>query len=240
MFRFNDIPKFLINLDKRQDRLEQVKKEFDYINWNFERYPAIDTDSYVGCGLSHKSVAKLALGRNYDYVMVCEDDIFFMPYMKNILPKIENELNTLNWDFFHLGPSIHRPMKSFSNYLISLSDLPPKDDSKHRGIYGTSAYILTKKTCEMLLSWDTNHFIENVGKQIPIDVYLDLVLYPNSNCFCPILPLVVQRDDFSNINKTNDRNFYTMTYNWNHYFPNQIPSEYLDYNNCIKLKKNES
>ena len=28
---FNEIPKFVINLERRPDRLESVKKEFDYI-----------------------------------------------------------------------------------------------------------------------------------------------------------------------------------------------------------------
>jgi GR25 family glycosyltransferase involved in LPS biosynthesis len=241
MFKFSEIPKILINLDRRSDRLEKVVNEFNYIKWGFERFSAIDTNSYIGCALSHQNIAKLALERNYDYVMVCEDDIFFMPYVNELIPNIESELNSLEWDFFHLGPSIHRPMKSYSNYLVSLSDLPPKNEHIHRGIYGTSAYILTKKACEILVNWDTNNIIENISRQIPIDVFMDLVLYPKLKCFCPTIPLVVQREDFSDINKTIDNNFYTLTYNWNLYFPEKIPTKYLNYKNCLEFKKkNES
>jgi len=29
--KFNDIPKFVVNLERRPDRLERVKKEMEYI-----------------------------------------------------------------------------------------------------------------------------------------------------------------------------------------------------------------
>ena len=58
---FNEIPKFVINLERRPDRLESVKKEFDYMGWNFERFNAVDTNSYEGCAYSHQEVAKIIL-----------------------------------------------------------------------------------------------------------------------------------------------------------------------------------
>ena len=46
--KFADIPKFVINLDRRPDRLESITKEMEYIGWDFERFAAIDTNSYMG------------------------------------------------------------------------------------------------------------------------------------------------------------------------------------------------
>lgn len=233
---FNKIPKILINLDKRKDRLEKSIKEFKYLGWDFERFSGIDTNSYIGCGLSHKEIAKLFLERDYKYLMVFEDDIFIMPYMKDLLPVVESELESIEWDLFHFGPSIHRPLKNYNSNLIDLSNPPPKDENKHRGIFGTTGLIYTKKVCELILDWDTNKHMNNINKTWPIDVYYDTVVYPMVKSFSPTLPFFVQGDDFSNINNTFDNNFYRMTYNWNLYCETQIPKEFLNINYCNKLK----
>ena len=46
--KFNEIPKFVVNLDRRPDRLEEITKEMKYLEWDFQRFPAIDTNSYMG------------------------------------------------------------------------------------------------------------------------------------------------------------------------------------------------
>jgi GR25 family glycosyltransferase involved in LPS biosynthesis len=38
-----NIPKFVVNLERRPDRLEKVKKELEYIGWDYEIFKAIDT-----------------------------------------------------------------------------------------------------------------------------------------------------------------------------------------------------
>ena len=53
---FNNIPKFLVNLDRRPDRLSSVTEEFEYMGWTFERFNAIDTGSYEGCGLWNRAL----------------------------------------------------------------------------------------------------------------------------------------------------------------------------------------
>lgn len=235
---FNEIPKFVINLERRPDRLESITKEFEYMGWDFERFNAIDTNSYEGCAYSHQKIAKIILERGYEYAMVFEDDVFFMPYVKKLIPLIEEELNNNEWYFFHFAPSIHRPLSKFSENLVDLTKLPPKDKDKHRGIFGTSGFILTKKACEYIVKWDTNEIIENSHIQIPIDEFLDRAVYPNMQSFSAKLPLVVQKQDYSDINKTIDSNFYIMTYNWNGYFPDKLDAKYMDYNKCLELRKN--
>lgn len=235
----NDIPKFVINLKRRPDRLEEVTKEFKYMGWEFERFDAIDTNSYVGCAYSHKEIAKIILERGYDYAMVFEDDIFFMPYTKESLPIIENELNNIKWSFFHFAPSIHRPLTKFNENLVDLTNLPPKDEVKHRGIYGTSGFILTKEACELIVKWDTNEIIENISIQKPIDEYLDLGVYPTIKSFCYKLPLITQKSGFSDINGTVDSTHYLMTYNWNVYVPDKLPGKYFEYQTCLLDREKE-
>jgi GR25 family glycosyltransferase involved in LPS biosynthesis len=235
---FNEIPKFVINLERRPDRLESVTKEFEYMGWAFERFNAVDTNSYEGCAYSHQQIAKLILERGYEYAMVFEDDIFFMPYIKKLIPLIEEELSKNEWYFFHFGPSIHRPLNRFSENLVDLTTLPPKDPDRHRGIFGTSGFILTRKACEYIVEWNTNVIIENSHMQVPIDEFLDRAVYPNIQSFSAKLPLAVQKKGYSDINKTIDSNFYLMTYNWNVYFPDKIEGRYMDYNKCIELRNN--
>jgi GR25 family glycosyltransferase involved in LPS biosynthesis len=56
----NQIKKYVINLNRRPERLEHIKKEFEYIGWDFERFEAIDLNSYEGCLQSHISIVKKA------------------------------------------------------------------------------------------------------------------------------------------------------------------------------------
>jgi len=231
---FSKIPKFVINLKRRPDRLKMVIGEFEYMNWSFERFDAIDTSSYEGCAYSHQSIANIILERKYEYAMVFEDDIFFMPYAKSLIQELEKELSEVEWDFFHFGPSIHRPLNKYSDNLIDMTNQPPKDPDKHRGVFGTSGFIIKPIACEYISKWNSNEYIENVHRQIPIDEYLDLAVYPNIKSFTAKLPLTVQRQGYSDINKTVDSNFFTMTYNWNVYMPFKLDEKYFNYQNCLK------
>jgi GR25 family glycosyltransferase involved in LPS biosynthesis len=235
----NSIPKFVINLDRRPDRLNKFQEEMTYMGWDFERFAAIDTNSYVGCALSYKTISQIILDRKYKYAIVFEDDIYFMPYAKSLLQDIEEQLfnTSINWDLFHFAPSIHRPLNYYNDYLLDLTNVPPKDNSKHRGIYGTSGFILTPKACEYIVEWDTNKFHHNSHQQVPIDQYLDEAVYANIQSLCGVLPIVVQRSGFSDINKTYDSNHYLMAYNWNAYCPSKLNSQMLDFNACQQLRK---
>ena len=84
----------------------------------------------------------------------------------------------------------------------------------------------------------SNNVIENAHKQIPIDDYFDRALYPRLQSFSSTLPLVTQKYDFSDINKTMDSNHYLMTYNWNVYCPDKLENKYLEYNKCVEMKNN--
>lgn len=240
--KIKDIPKFVINLDRRPDRLSDFDKEMKYIGWNYERFSAVDTNSYIGCAKSHQAISKIILDRNYKYAMVLEDDIFFMPYAKDVISTLDNILfnDSFIWDLLHLAPSIHRPLNKLNDYFLDLTNLPPKDESKHRGIYGTSGFILTPKACEYIVEWDTNKFLSNSHQQIPIDQYLDITTYPNIISISPHLPIVVQQDSHSDINHTYDNNHYLMTYNWNAYCPSKLSAQMFNSEYCKSLKNYEN
>jgi GR25 family glycosyltransferase involved in LPS biosynthesis len=236
---FNEIPKFVINLDRRPDRLESVTKEFNYMGWEFERFNAVDTKSYVGCAYSHQKIAQIILDRKYEYAMVFEDDIFFMPYFKSMIPTLEDDLTINKWGLFHFAPSIHRPLSKWSENLIDLTNLPPKKEN-HREVFGTSGFILTPSVCDLITKWNTNEVIENIHMQKPIDEFLALGVYPRIQSFSAKYPLITQKADFSDINQTFDSNHYLMTYNWNQYYPDKLDNQYFDFDYCFKLRNCEN
>ena len=237
--KLSELKKFVINLERRKDRLEHFKNEMSWIGWDFERFDAIDTNSYIGCALSHKKLAETCLNLDGDYFMFLEDDIFFMPYSKEQIEKCENELNNIDFDFFHLAPSLHRPVNNLTKNLLDITNLPNKDENKHREVFGTSGFILNKKTCEYILNWDTNKYIENSHRQLPIDEFLAKGVYPNIKAVSSSLPIITQINDFSDINGGVYNNHYTMTYNWNSYTENKLEGNLLDLNYC-KTKRNEN
>ena len=233
---FSKIKKFVINLERRNDRLTHFISEMKWMGWEFDRFNAIDTHSYIGCAQSHQRLAEMCLELEDEYFMFIEDDIFFMPNSKELISKCEKELNEIEFDFFHLAPSLHRPVNNITENLMDITNLPPKDETKHREVFGTSAFIINKKVCEYIVNWDTNKYIENSHRQIPIDEYLVKAVYPNVIAVSSALPIVTQIDDFSDINNGFYNNHYLMTYNWNHYTQNKLEAQHMDLNYCKRIR----
>lgn len=94
---------FVINLDKRTDRMEEFLNEFKKINIdisNLERFSAIykPENPCVGCTLSHLEVIKIAKERSYKNIIVFEDDFEFLVSGEIFHKNIENFFS-LNIDF---------------------------------------------------------------------------------------------------------------------------------------------
>ena len=108
--KFNEIPKFVVNLERRPDRLEHIQKEMDYMGWDYELFKAVDLNNHGGCTLSHTEIIKIAKERGYDSVMVIEDDCTFLPYSKDLINKIETESDDFDFGIINLGPTLNRPV----------------------------------------------------------------------------------------------------------------------------------
>jgi GR25 family glycosyltransferase involved in LPS biosynthesis len=69
----------LINLDKRADRLEESRIEFEKLNLDYRRISASNRpeDGALGCLESHCICLEQFLSTDQDVVMICEDDISF-------------------------------------------------------------------------------------------------------------------------------------------------------------------
>jgi len=106
-----------INLKKRTDRREQIEEDLNAYNLQYERFEAIETPGFgaVGCGLSHLSVLKLAKERNYENVLILEDDFTFL-VSKELLEdqlakffnlKLEYDVCMLSYNLLRQQPTQH-------------------------------------------------------------------------------------------------------------------------------------
>jgi GR25 family glycosyltransferase involved in LPS biosynthesis len=94
----------VINLDRREDRLEKISTQLDNLGITFERFSAIDgkaegIDPIVAGTMSHTQVWKKYQGKK---ILILEDDALFVD---NFNEKFTEVMQTLpsDWDIFYLG-----------------------------------------------------------------------------------------------------------------------------------------
>jgi len=225
-----NITKFIINLDHRTDRLEAIDKEFKFMEWEYERFPAVNTGCYNGCILSHIEVAKIAKERGLDCYMVFEDDAIFMPYIKKKLTEYNELLDKIEWDMFHFGPAFHSGVKKERKHapLVHLrNDIIADKHNGGREVLTTHAMLIKDTMYEDLINKG------EYGHQ-PIDEYMSRHLFKKYNCYCGDWPLASQIKGFSDINRTEDNTHYTIIYNWKQYVNNDLSASFYDLNSLKK------
>jgi GR25 family glycosyltransferase involved in LPS biosynthesis len=237
MLKFNEIPKFLVNLERRPDRLAEVKKELEYIGWEYEIFKAIDTGNHEGITRSTLEIIKIAKEKGYPRVMIIEDDIRFMPYAKDFLNKIEEQCGDLKFGVFNLAPTLDRPISKSVNYdlLLDMTNLPPKLEHQ-RDIYAANLIIYDESIYDKLFDIEVNPR----PYYYPIDEFVFKYIIKDHQSYSPILPIAPQSKGFSNIGNVEYSNFYMQTYNWNAYSPVKIPGQYMDEYSNQKIKENNT
>jgi len=103
---------FCINLDRRPDRWESVKKEFE--KWGItsvERYSAIDGNTIenntnilngeLGILETHYNLIKKCKDENLDTILVMEDDVYFTEKIKQIDEYMDSVPK--DWDLLYFG-----------------------------------------------------------------------------------------------------------------------------------------
>ena len=132
-----------INLNRRTDRKEQIEQELNSFGLSYERFEAIE-DNYgaVGCGLSHIEVLKIARDRNYENIIILEDDFTF-------LVSKEEFYNQLN-NFFNLKLEYDACLLSYN--LINSEQLQNNIVNKLLYAQTASGYIVNKKSYDKLIN----------------------------------------------------------------------------------------
>lgn len=189
---------FLINLDKRKDRLDRCNGIFEQNNVRnlVERFPGIvpdpsddipytkDTEKIkiplYGCLLSHINIIKRAKAEGLKSVLVLEDDVDFINI--DYIDKSVEQLKNKEWSLFYLGANTHVPLNKEDENLLVLK----KGFATHAVAYHESFY---------------DYFIQNFEQrniQI-IDVWLSDYGQENFKSYCTFPITAVQVSNHSDI-----------------------------------------
>jgi GR25 family glycosyltransferase involved in LPS biosynthesis len=189
---------FLINLDKRTDRLERCNQIFEKngVKDLVERFPGIvpslsedipytkDTEKIkvplYGCLLSHINIVKKAKEHGLKSVLVLEDDVDFINI--EYIDKSVDQLKDKDWSLFYLGANTHVPLKKIDENLLVLK----KGYATHAIAYHESFY---------------DYYIESFNrKKINIiDVWLSDYGQENYKSYCTYPITAVQISNHSDI-----------------------------------------
>ena len=187
---------FYINLDHRKDRRNQIESELNKMNLKYNRFNAIKHKiGIIGCGLSHLNLLKEAKKRNLKNILIFEDDFQFIVDKKTFWEKMNNFFNkNIDYDVLLIG--------------YNMKNSEPYDDEllKVLNSQTTSAYLVNNKFYDTLIeNWEEgNKLLEetNDREKYSLDIYWKR-LQPNNNWYAFKQRLGIQRESYSDIEKTN-------------------------------------
>lgn len=181
---------YVINLDKRQDRLANISAELYGYDIDFERWPATEHENgIIGLLESMKGLLRDAISKRYLNVMVLEDDAHFLaspkPFLESVFPQLPGD-----YHLFYLGLNlISRPTRLSENIL------------KVNSAYSTHSIVYSRAGMELTLAE-----LEK-GETIPFDILLMHRLQTLQKCYCTYPMLCTQTLSYSDIEKSHDRDW---------------------------------
>lgn len=127
---------YVINLDRRPDRMEKIAYDLKQLGIEFERFSAYDAvkeniEPYMGCTKSHLDIWKQSFGKR---VLILEDDAEFMENFQQRFDEVIQELPE-DYDVMYLGILVQK------NISI-VHDVGYKNWFKIDKTAGTHAYSL--------------------------------------------------------------------------------------------------
>ena len=140
---------YVINLDRRTDRLEEFQEEMDMLQLPFKRFPGIlKTPGTVGCGMSHLAILKEARDLGLKNVLIFEDDFMLQVSKDEFWGAVDDFFKTeKDYDVFLLAAWIKKKT-DHSDKLFRVQEAQ-----------GASAYIVN--------SWFYDPLIELYEETLP-------------------------------------------------------------------------
>jgi GR25 family glycosyltransferase involved in LPS biosynthesis len=151
---------YCLNLDRRPDRMERMRKRFDHFGIRFERIAAVDgktmSDSEykkhkmykkklskgeLACTLGHQRIYKDALEKGYERILVFEDDARFV---SNFLDRIQ-EITKFDWNLVLLTGN-QQKIPEVVNGFYRVNDYT----------WSTGAYAINNKCYKKILKYMDN------------------------------------------------------------------------------------
>ncbi|MHC6223633.1 glycosyltransferase family 25 protein [Pseudomonas sp. X10] len=132
---------FCISLKERTDRRELLLREFAGCGLSIE-FIVVERDSdnpERGCFDSHLKCAKLALERNYQRVLILEDDATLLTFEAQQVRQMNRFLARRDPELFYLGANLGKVWLTWSRGIARVR------------AKGTHAYMLNQNGCRQLL-----------------------------------------------------------------------------------------
>jgi GR25 family glycosyltransferase involved in LPS biosynthesis len=135
-----------INLDRRADRRELIEKQLHEYDISFERFSAIENSTFgaIGCGLSHIAVLEYAKEKQFNNILILEDDFEFI---------------VLKDDLYNYIKALCEPCIHYDVCLLSYNEeYQPAEDTQHpllkkvSNSQTASGYIVNKHYYDNLIS----------------------------------------------------------------------------------------
>lgn len=175
---------YVINLNKRKDRMLNATLQLSKYNIHFERVEAIEHKKGAeGLKLTIEKLFKDCIEKGYQNVLIFEDDVDIVePTINDVMQKVVSDLPP-NYDIIYLGCNLcAEPKEYYSNYLLS----------GVMSAFATHAAIYSQKAMKMFL--EGNPFE-------PIDNFIVAHIQTKGNCYCtaPLLAsqIVTHSDIYS-------------------------------------------
>jgi glycosyl transferase family 25 len=195
MSRLNDFVDsvYVLNLDKRTDRLKEVTNELATHNISFTRFSAVDGAGLVhkisstinknelACSLSHANIIKEASQKNQNIICIFEDDVVLSPDFNSELEKAINDLPP-DWEIFYLGANHRIPPEQITGNIYRV-----------KFALTTHAYIINSSIYRKLQTT----IIENINTA-PVDNILTTI-QKNGNVYAIKPGIAFQREGHSDI-----------------------------------------
>ena len=195
---FSDIKHaFYINLEHRTDRKTHVIEQLTNLGLpNVERFNAIKMENgAIGCSMSHLKILQQALQNKLDHVLIVEDDITFLnPNLFKANFETFLQRNGTNWDVILLAGNNMPPYDKVDDVCI-----------KVKRCQTTTGYLVNGPYIKRLMDnfkMGVTHLMHNPAKHTiyAIDKFW-FALQCVDTWFLIIPPTVVQREDYSDIEK---------------------------------------
>lgn len=195
---------FLINLNRRPDRLKEATDELNSVGIKFNVFNAVDGNTFndltilseyrgnirklkpgaIGCLLSHISLIKYAKEKGLKNILIFEDDVVFSKNFNLFFDTVVNEIPK-DWGMFYLGG---HPIK---NQVTKFS----KNINKSNQIVTTHSYAINASAYDIILN--SNEY------KYAIDTLYTELIHMNINTYICNPRITYQREGYSDIGNGN-------------------------------------
>ncbi|XP_063397167.1 glycosyltransferase 25 family member-like [Mytilus trossulus] len=158
---------YIVHLKRRIERRQRLEKAADEMRLDFTYFHAVDgrnmTYGEIGCVLSHYYVLEDMIVKNYQRVLILEDDAQFVPMFRKQLSRSFADIEEFvpDWDLLFLG---RKPMNETADKYVDGTHFAMWPDFS----YWALAYAITRKGAKKILKQKPLHKLVPTDELIPL------------------------------------------------------------------------